>query len=191
MVVALCPGARFRQKDWGGRRYAELIQRIADGLWFMVDGKKRPVVVLLLGGKEDRERCEEIKSKAQAVTPTPPYSDTPILNLAGELSVLESVSVIEQSDLCVGNDTFGLHAAIAMNTPSVVVMWGGDYGRWKPWGDPEKHMMVSKPMDCFGCRGNCIHPTYECMEKIAVEDVLQHINDLSVIRAHPRNPRSK
>jgi ADP-heptose:LPS heptosyltransferase len=101
----------------------------------------------------------------------------------GRCSLHQSFALIEQSDLCVGNDTLGLHVAIAVGTPSVVIMWGGDGEQWIPWGDPEKHRMVRADMDCRGCQGACVHERFKCMEKISVEMVMEAIGKAEIWKA--------
>jgi len=133
------------------------------------------MVVFLLGGKEDRAKCERIVCSAQRATCNVERATIPlrIVNLAGMLSVREAAAVIAECDLCVGNDTFGLHAACAVGTPSVVIMWGGDFGRWTPWGDPRRHRMTTARLNCFGCRGTCVHPVPRCVRDVTVADVLR------------------
>ena len=94
------------------------------------------------------------------------------MNVAGRLSVFGSIEMIRSSELCLGNDTFGLHAAVAVETPSLVIMGGGDFGRWAPWGPEANHRMAHHPMDCYGCKWHCIHDRVECMERITVDDVV-------------------
>ncbi|MEI6970794.1 MAG: glycosyltransferase [bacterium] len=160
-VVALCAGARFKQKDWGAANYIELIRSLA---------RERPVAVVLLGAEVDHSVADKIEAGLAGVP------GVVVRNKVGRTELYYSVALIEQSDACVGNDTFGLHAAIAVGTPSVVVMWGGDRERWAPWGDPLKHRMVrSADHACFGCHGACTRGRYECMLSITVDDVLAEI----------------
>jgi hypothetical protein len=105
----------------------------------------------------------------------------------GRCSLHQSFALIEQSDLCVGNDTLGLHVAIAVGTPSVVLMWGGDGDQWIPWGDSGKHRMVRADVDCRGCQGACVHERFECMEKISVEMVMGAMGKAEIWKAENRN----
>ena len=95
--------------------------------------------------------------------------------MAGKLTPREAAAVIGECDLCVGNDTFGLHAAVAAGTPSVVIMGGGDYPRWIPWRNPERHRMVVREMDCFGCGWECRYDDYHCVRGITVDEVMREI----------------
>lgn len=223
LIVSVCAGARFKQKDWGVANWVELLRRL---------GERRPVVALLLGGGGDKASLDAIEAglarvshvaaavagagatghavtgaategradtaesvaaavkrwplaeKSHAVTgaATGSVSTVLVVNKARQTSLHESIALIEKSDLCLGNDTFGLHAAIAVGTPSVVVMWGGDGERWVPWGDPVRHRMVhAGDRSCFGCRGECIWSEFRCMKEIAVEDVLREVLFLRVL----------
>ena len=161
LVVAVCTGARFKQKDWGTANFIELLWQLA---------QTGPLVVILLGGGDDESVADAIEAGMGDI------STVCVLNKAGRTSLHASIALIEQADLCIGNDTFGLHAAIAVGTPSIVVMWGGDNERWAPWGDPIRHRMVrSRDQTCFGCRGKCIHEEYRCMASISVNDVLSEV----------------
>jgi heptosyltransferase-2 len=74
-------------------------------------GLARPVV--LLGGREDRERGEEI---ARATGPL-------VFNACGLFSINQSASLIRQSDAVMTNDTGLMHVAAAFRKP-VVSVWG-------------------------------------------------------------------
>jgi len=186
LIVALCPGANFAPREWGAERYAELIQRIAEV-------RKSELTVLLLGGADERESLNAFDSDYGLRTTdygtsnlesgadkssNHQINESTIINLAGELTVRESMAVIEQCDICIGNDTFGLHAAIAVNTPSVVIMGGGTFPRYNPWGDQSLHRMVNVPMECYGCGWHCHDEKYDCINSIAVNDVLVEVKKI-------------
>jgi len=174
------------------RRDAEMPIRQAQGLCQRTADTKE-LIVLLLGSAEERGRFEEIQKRTtgpqdhRTTGPTDLGNQEPrtknqergtvpdtlaVMNLAGSLTVRETAAVIAESDLCVGNDTFGLHAAAMVGTPSVVIMGGGDFPRWAPWGDPSRHRTANKPMDCYGCGWVCRHSTYRCIEEVTGEHVL-------------------
>ncbi|MEI6150350.1 MAG: glycosyltransferase family 9 protein, partial [bacterium] len=164
-VVAVCAGARFKQKDWGVANFIELFSRLAQA---------KPLFLVLLGSDVDKPASDTIEKDLGGI------KGVRVLNKSGRTGLYDAIALIEQADICLGNDTFGLHAAIAVGTPSVVMMWGGDSERWAPWGDPAKHRMVrSRDQSCFGCRGECPWPKYRCMTSIRVEDVMAEVHDLA------------
>jgi len=68
--------------------------------------------IVLLGGKEDFERGEQIKANSKAV----------IFNACGQFSLMESARCLEQSDKVLTHDTGLMHIATALNKP-VYSMW--------------------------------------------------------------------
>jgi ADP-heptose:LPS heptosyltransferase len=161
MRVAVCAGARFKCKAWPMERYVEVLRRAA--------AEHGPMEILLLGSESDRSLNDAIFQSLQSA------SVGPVQNLAGSLSLGESAALIAESDVCIGNDTFGLHVAIVTDTPSVVIMWGGDFGRWNPWGDPDRHGISYHEMACYGCHGRCIQPDFYCVTRITVDNVTAEV----------------
>lgn len=168
VVVSVCAGARFKQKDWGAANYIELLRCL---------DSERPVSVILHGATGDRLAADAIEAGLLE------KGGVAVLNMAGRTELHHSMALIGASDICLGNDTFGLHAAVALGTPSVVVMWGGDGERWAPWGGEKKHRMIrSRDLSCAGCGGECIHDEYRCMSSIKVADVLRAVLELPARR---------
>jgi ADP-heptose:LPS heptosyltransferase len=69
--------------------------------------------VILLGGKEDRERGDNIVSR----------TDGKIFNACGIYSINQSASIIRQADKVITNDTGLMHIAAAFKKP-VLSIWG-------------------------------------------------------------------
>ena len=167
LVVSVCAGARFKQKDWGTNNFIELLSRL---------GQTNPIIVILLGSAEDCLVNTVIESGVNGIT------GVRVLDTTAKVGLFFAMAYIAESDICLGNDTFGLHVAITFGTLSVVVMWGGDNERWAPWGDPIRHRMVrSRDQSCFGCRGQCQGSEYRCMRSIRVDEVVGEVNDLIAV----------
>ncbi|MBN1671856.1 MAG: glycosyltransferase family 9 protein [Kiritimatiellae bacterium] len=157
LVMALCAGAGYRQKDWGAAKYATFLNEFS---------KRRRTVVALLGTSAE---CAGLAAVAQGARQG---ARLQIVDLAGQTTVGQAMALIARCDICVGNDTFGLHAATALDVPSVVIMGGGDFGRWNPWQNAARHATVHSGMACFGCGWRCTQASRVCVESIRVEDVL-------------------
>ena len=164
IIITLCAGCRFRQKQWGLANYAETIRLLA---------KFFPkIIVIIIGSDSERSLLGQILSMLSSA------ENVHCVNMAGGLSILESIEVIRNSDLCVGNDTFGLHAAIAVGTQSVVVMWSGDPDAWIPWGDPRRHRMIRAEVPCAGCYGECMQKDVYCLQKIKPSQLAAEIANM-------------
>ena len=109
-VVAIHAGARGlgEMKRWPAERYAE-VSRTLQRDWH--------ADIVLVGGEEDREIAQHIATMLEE----------PPLITAGELSLLESLVLLERVALFIGNDSSLLHAAAALGTPYI-----GIYGPTAP-----------------------------------------------------------
>lgn len=91
------PASVWFTKQLPKDKWIELIQR------FSHQGR-----IILLGGKDDRNLCEEIIQTSKI---------TNGLNLAGELNLLESAALMKNAQRNFVNDSGPLHIASAMNAP--------------------------------------------------------------------------
>ena len=167
LLLAVCPGARFPEKDWGRTNFQNLFKQI---------GGYQATKIFLLGSNDEKEEFDKLVS---CFANGEKNKNLTVVNLAGQLSLLESAAIIEACDICVGNDTFGLHMAIAMDTPSVVVLGGGDSMRWAPWGDPFRHLAAKITTDCSGCGWQCKYSDFRCVNLVSVEQVVFMIHELA------------
>lgn len=181
--VAVCPGARFSQKDWGATNFSQTLRLL---------GERRALMVYLLGGPADRACTAQVLSALDAVRDLDAYKPAGneyvqysalagrvrLVDLAGMTSVFETMAWIESADFCVGNDTFGLHVAVAVGTPSVVVMGGGDGDRWIPWGSSSRHAMCRTKKPCFHCGWQCPDGRFGCLQDVAPEKVVTQIETI-------------
>lgn len=136
---------------------------------------KHGLSVGILGGKKDQDRAELMVRSL----------DLPngVRNLAGALSLPELVEVIRGSKMVVGVDTGPMHVAVACGIPAVVILGGGHYGVFGPWGDPRKVRWVTHPMPCFDCNWSCIHEEPHCIRKVCPEEIVQAAEEVM-----PRGP---
>ncbi len=98
--VAFVIGGNHKTKIFPADMVAEVCRRL-----------NKPVV--LLGGNEDAERGRNIEDLTDGIA----------LNLCGKLSLMESASLVRQSDVVISNDTGLMHIAAAFNKPTVSI-WG-------------------------------------------------------------------
>lgn len=107
--VALLPGAaRGPAKQWPPHHFIELGRRLAEDAG---------ASLVILGAPGEAPSCREI---ARAIGPA-------TLSLAGETNLSQWLGLLGEVDLVVANDSGGMHAAAALNTPVVAV-----YGRTDP-----------------------------------------------------------
>ena len=148
--VVLAPATTRPQKHWVAERWAKLAER----LWHQLR-----LPSLLLAGKSDRPLLARIAR--QSAVPLP---------LVDDLSLKESVALIEQAALLVGPDSFPIHAALAVGTPVIALFGPNDPFRFRA----EKGVCVLE--HALPCRPCGRHPIcgglFTCMRLIGVDEVI-------------------
>ncbi len=130
---------------------------------------------LLLGGAEEKERLEGLVGRLNGRA----------INLGGMTSLRETAALIRRCRLVVGSDSCAPHIANAVGVPNVVVLGGGHFGRFFPYGNLTT--VVTQPMDCYGCNWACKHAVAHCVKDVSPELVGEAIRQsLAFVAPHPR-----
>lgn len=158
-VIGIAPGSVWPTKQWPQQYYTELLQMLTG-----IDAN-----VLLIGGPEEQELCQQIKVDAN--------SDA--LNYAGKLSVLESAAVISKIDLMICNDSAPLHIANAVQT-DVFAFFGPTVRRFGCYPYRPNDKILEIDLYCRPCGkhgGNhCPEKHFRCMLAMTPEMVFRQIN---------------
>lgn len=135
------------------------------------------VKVVLLGGKEDIMRAEEIT----AATP-----NIGALSLVGKCSLQASASVIKHAEVVITNDTGLMHIAAALQKP-ILSVWGNtipEFGMAPYYGKTtqENRIIQVSDLSCRPCSklgySHCPKGHFQCMENIPIADMVQQIRSL-------------
>jgi heptosyltransferase-2 len=160
LIVIAAAAAYGPAKEWPAERFAELIERVAQGY---------DAECVIIGTAAERARCEYI---AQA-------SLVRSILAAGELSVSEMIAMISLSDGFVGNDSGAMHVAAALGIPTVGLFGSTNPRRTGPRGP---HVSVLyKPPPCSPClKRTCPFNHYDCQKAVSVEEVVEALARLNV-----------
>lgn len=135
--------------------------------------------IILLGGKEEREEAEQIRS----VDPGKVY------NACGKFSLNESADLVRKSKLVIAHDTGLMHIAAALRK-QVIAIWGStvpSFGVYPYYGEnylsqhpvPFNNVQVQK-LWCRPCtkigRHRCPQGHFKCMKNISISEIVQHVN---------------
>jgi predicted lipopolysaccharide heptosyltransferase III len=150
-LVMLQPGARYWFKAWPAERFAELAGRLAT---------KYGCRILVGGDARERSLAETIQDGAR----------TPVVSLAGHLTLLQYAAVLKRCALFIGNDNGPMHMAAALGVPVVALFGPSNPAEWGPRG--ARTEVLYKGLDCR----RCFHPTCtrgeeSCMRLITVDEV--------------------
>lgn len=155
-------GARFTTKQLPNEKIVSVIQKL-----------NQPVI--LLGGKEDFEKGEAIKSQVISHK---------IFNACGSYNLNQSSSLIKQAKKIITHDTGLMHIAAAFKK-EIVSVWGNtipEFGMYPYFGNADILNLKSEIRDlsCRPCSklgfSECPKKHFRCMNEIHEEEIVEFIN---------------
>jgi len=155
IYYTISPASLWFTKQYPAERWVELIREMPP-----------EASVYLLGSQADRELCEEIMNKGRWTRDEGRHAEnleSGIINLAGQLSLLESAALMKEAKMNFTNDSAPMHLASAVNAPVTVVYCSTtpDFG-FGPLSDDKADIQVSEPLACRPCG---LHGKVQCQEK--------------------------
>lgn len=154
-LVAIHPGTAGPDKLWFPERWAEVADALAGA----------GASVVITGGPGEEPLAEAVRE----------HMRTPAPSLAGQTSLGQLAALLRRADLVLGVDSGPLHLAAAQGARTIHLYGPGDAGRFGPWGDPARHVVLREELWCSPCGVFSACPRGlarpECMDRIAVERV--------------------
>lgn len=126
--------------------------------------------VCLVGARERQAESEELVKVLSA--------HCKCENFVGKLLLHESVCLIQRSRVFLGSESGLAHVSIASNIPSVIIIGGGHWGLFAPWGESSIARWITTHLPCFNCDWNCIFKEARCLletEDAKVTSALQGV----------------
>ena len=147
-LILLQPGARWKNKRWPAKHFAELVRALAEKF---PEGQ-----FAILGDHGDQPLGEIICQAAPGRC----------LNLCGATSLPEMIEWVRRCDLMITNDTGPMHVAAALNKPLVALFGPTEPRRTGPYGQLENVLRLDLP--CSPClKANCTYEkTDECLRAL-------------------------
>lgn len=127
--------------------------------------------IYLLGGKDDRQLCDEIINES---------GKTRIQNLAGKLTFLQSLALMKGAAMNYVNDSAPMHLASAINAPVTVVFCSTvPYFGFGPLSEKSFIVETGENLACRPCglhgRKACPEKHFKCALTIDTEQLIQTI----------------
>lgn len=154
--LTLSPGSVWMTKRWPVDKWIN-----------MVNGTDRTINIFLLGSPDERALCESIRTKC--VHPG-------VRNLAGELDLLPSASLMKKALMNFVNDSAPLHLASAVNAPVTAVYCSTvpAFG-FGPLSDKQFIIETREPLSCRPCGRHgfqkCPEGHFRCALTIEMEQI--------------------
>lgn len=162
--VVMAPGARHFTKRWPPHYYAELVHMLADQL-----GQN----TLMLGGPEELSLIGEIRARC----------GTDILfSMVGEITLSQTLALIEKAPIFVSNDSGLMHAAAAFEIPQVALFGSTvrELGFFPV--NPRATVMEVEELSCRPCshigRDKCPKGHFDCMNELHPAAVFSKIRQM-------------
>lgn len=160
-LVHIHPASRWLFKCWPAGKMAQLVDALA----------ARGLAIVLTAAPDENERAmiDELRAAVRS----------PVVDLAGQLSLKELAALTARARLFVGVDSAPMHIAAAMGTPTVALFGPSGDIEWGPWRTA--HRMIAsnvhpcRPCGLDGCGGGKIS---ECLTTLPVERVLAACDEL-------------
>lgn len=161
-IIAIAPGSVWRTKVYPVEYYIEIINMILPKNYFVV----------LLGGREDSELCDEISKN---------FSSN-VESFAGKLSVLESLSLLTKCIAVICNDSAPTHLAMAAGIPALTIYCSTIPGfGFYPYNEKSKFVSYDDlPCKPCGIHGHqkCPVKTFDCAHKLKPELVFEKLKQI-------------
>lgn len=173
LLVTIHPTSRWFFKCWTDEGFAGVVDHLVT-----CHGAK----VAITSGQAGRE-----VEKAKRVIA---LARSPLINLAGRLTLKQLAALITRSRLFLGVDSAPMHVAAAVRTPIVALFGPSREHNWGPWGDG--HLVLKKDFLCRPLGRNSCEETKrcECLEALTVEEVIAAVDHQLAKRSRDRDPCS-
>ncbi len=162
-LVAIHPGAGAPVKLWRSEAWSH----VADAL-----SARWPVRVLITGSRGELDLAWSVYA----------HMDEEATVLAGATTLGQLAALFQRCRLVLGPDCGPLHLAVAVGTPTVHLYGPVDVRKFGPWGDADRHVVVTSGRDCIPCNRLDYRaeelPDHPCVREITVEAVLGVANRL-------------
>lgn len=156
-LIVLHPGTGGPTKHWLPTRWAAVADQLAS---------RQGSRLLLTGGPGEHDLVDMIAARMQH----------PVLRLVGQTSIGRLAALLGHAALVLGVDSGPLHIAVSQGTPTIHLFGPSDAGRFGPWGDSDRHIVLRADLFCSPCNifSACPRATDppECMALIATDTVL-------------------
>ncbi|HOD36059.1 MAG TPA: lipopolysaccharide heptosyltransferase II [Syntrophales bacterium] len=151
LLIGLAPGATYGPaKMWYPERFASVADRLIE---------RFSARVLIFGSGGDHEVARRVRERA----------GNTLIDLTGETTLREAISLIARCRLFVSNDSGLMHVAGALGIPTVAIFGSTNPLTTSPVG--QESVVITKNAPCAPCLKETCPTDFICMDLITVDDV--------------------
>ena len=158
-LLAIGPAAAYgRAKTWLPERFRAVI-----AAWLKAHPNSE---ILLLGTRGEKEAIDRIRAGLTG----------PIHNLAGLLTLRQTILILSCCRLVICNDSGLMHVASSLNIPLLAIFGPTVSGKTSPLGAP--YRLLQHDADCAPCRHRECPTDHRCMAAVTCDEVLAAAEEL-------------
>jgi ADP-heptose:LPS heptosyltransferase len=161
-IIGIFPGASSQGRCWDPENYVALVKLLGGGVFYAI-----------FGGAQDKDLVHRVELAIRKAG-----ENVNIINLVGKTTLRELAKCVSSCNLFFAMETSGMHMAITAGVPTVGIVGGGHYGRFAPWGDPERNIFLTKTMNCFHCNWVCERQHVDCVQGVSPFEVAEALKNL-------------
>ncbi|MCR4337529.1 MAG: glycosyltransferase family 9 protein [Candidatus Omnitrophica bacterium] len=165
-TVVIAPGAADQNKRWTSEGFAEVADAMIDQL---------SATTIFVGDKNDQVVVGDVLSQM--------HHQDHVVNLTGEISLIQLAALLEQASLAVVNDSAPMHLASYLNVPVVALFGPTDERKYGPWS--QRAGMLARRENCQLCQKVEGASKHTCMGAISSEDVLNLVFSINTTKPKP------
>jgi heptosyltransferase-2 len=147
-------GPKWPSKGWPEKHWQHLIKDLGNQSYNL----------LLLGGPDERERIQRLKTKFSF-----------LIDTGTENSVNEFAAIVNECDLVITCDTFALHISTAMGKKIIVLVGSTSAAELYLY---EKGVKLTPSFECKCYYNKNCNQDFSCMESITPDSVLKEIEEI-------------
>lgn len=161
-LCAVAPGSVWHTKKMPQYLFEKLIEEI----------RKRSCFIILIGGKDDSNLCEEISAKF----------DEKVISAAGKFNVAETSYLLTKCKFLITNDSAPTHIGMSANIPVFTIYCSTvpDFGFF-PYSQ-NSFVFGVNDLDCKPCgihgHKKCPIGTFDCGHKINLREIINKVEEL-------------
>jgi heptosyltransferase I len=167
-LCVLIPGTTWESKIWPVEKWCTLAKMVSEQLGYQI---------AIVGGASEKAINIKIEEELRGAKLAP-------VNLTGQTSLLDLITLFKSSKLVLGADTGPLHLAAAANGPVVIGLYGSSSRqRNGPFG--EGNEAIALDLSCQPCWAKiCPLGTKACLIDMTPEYVLERIKQKGYSQIH-------
>jgi ADP-heptose:LPS heptosyltransferase len=164
-LIVIHPGTGAAVKLWRADGWAWVANQLIAG-WHFPQSPR----LLLTGSPTERPLLEEIARQ---------LARKPVI--CADQSVGQLAALLQRAQLVLGVDSGPLHLAVAQDTPSLQIFGPTDMHIFGPWGNPQRHVIITSHQRCPGCTSIPCGRLDFTAEEVASHPCVRLVSDETVL----------